>query len=361
MGEYQPRTPDGTPDGPPVSNYYPPAVTEAEFHAARVGAAARRNVPGSVNREGKHVNIFAGMVTNWTGTDAYFAATRTHGPKHVRALMNVSAADGRAPSTSFPYVSFERAILSQLAELVPADVVGRPDNTVADTTRAELAAVQDRIDALSAEIEKAEPAAIPMLTAVARRLTARETDLRSKLSDAEADAAVPPEESFVTVVTLTGLLDTATDPIDVRVRLRSALRRVVSGIRVVFLPAGGRDRLAFVRVGFVNGGCRVYGVLHTPPHDNGKVRKPGRWWCRSHPADGFELGGPIVDDPRFVPPADFVARFRTYATGTNGDWRCPACGRTAEPAATQTVCWACDNHATLVPVVPPNVTTGEIP
>src|SRR5262249_10131959 len=35
LGEFQPRKRDGSPEGEPVPNYYPPAVTEEEYYAAR--------------------------------------------------------------------------------------------------------------------------------------------------------------------------------------------------------------------------------------------------------------------------------------------------------------------------------------
>jgi hypothetical protein len=59
IGELQPRRRDGKPDGPPISDYYPRAVSDTEFNLARAGAAERKKKPG---RSGKNVNVFAGLL-----------------------------------------------------------------------------------------------------------------------------------------------------------------------------------------------------------------------------------------------------------------------------------------------------------
>src|SRR5262249_48613789 len=81
VGEYQPRTRERKPDGPPVPGYYPAAVTEDEYLAAQ-GAADTRRKKGKGGRErkahriGKHINLFAGLVKNARDGDDYVAATK---------------------------------------------------------------------------------------------------------------------------------------------------------------------------------------------------------------------------------------------------------------------------------------------
>src|SRR5262249_48630295 len=52
LGEYQPRKgKNREPDGNPVPNYFPPAVSEKEFYAARAGAKERFILKGRIGVE----------------------------------------------------------------------------------------------------------------------------------------------------------------------------------------------------------------------------------------------------------------------------------------------------------------------
>ena len=81
VGEFQPRKRDGSVDGPPIPDYFPRVVTDAEYYAARAAAGKRRSkISGSVNRVGKHVNVFAGLISGWKNeSSTYYCATRTDG------------------------------------------------------------------------------------------------------------------------------------------------------------------------------------------------------------------------------------------------------------------------------------------
>ena len=220
---------------------------------------------------------------------------------------------------SFPYHSFESAVLSQLAELDVDDVVGDGDSpdelTIAEN---ELAHVRQRTAELTAELTRG--GSIPALTGVLRELAAQEQELSLRVDMARERVAVPLAQSWDASTTLLGAVTNAADPIDVRLRLRSALRRVVSGIRVVFFSSG-RNRFAFAKVTFAGGGVRIYAIMHTPPKANDVARIPGRWWARSMGGTGsgltgFGISGPIVDDPSYVPDPKFVAKLTAFVTDT---------------------------------------------
>ena len=129
LGEYQPRMgPQRVPDGPPVPNYFPPAITEAEFYAARAGAAERGILRSRLGS--KMINVFAGLIRNARAGDSYYMTHRTphgYGQKNFYryyVLITEDSQQGRSPAYSFPYPIFEKAILELLAEVDPRSVVG---------------------------------------------------------------------------------------------------------------------------------------------------------------------------------------------------------------------------------------------
>lgn len=323
VGELQPRRRDGSADGPPIPNYYPPAVTEHEYHAARAAAGKRRNKPGSLDRVGPCPNVFAGLVTDMHDGDAYYLATRTDGGKHTRVLINRLSAEGRAACKSFPYSTFERGVLAQLAELDVRDVVGdEPADDALAVARNELAHVTQRITELTEEIRRGGPVAA--LAGLVREHEERAAVLRERVDAAETAAAVPVADAWAAArAILTATPDAGTgdgrdalravlgaldgpDPTDVRVRLRAAVRRVVAGIDVWF-GATGRDRVAVVNVRFVAGGRRAYVLVHRPAKANASGRTPGRWWSKTLDQTGIAVGGypgGKRPEPRAVPIVD---------------------------------------------------------
>jgi DNA invertase Pin-like site-specific DNA recombinase len=291
IGELQPRKRDGKPDGDVIPNYFPAVVSEEEWYAARAGAAQRRQKPGRV---GKHVNVFAGLLRNARDGDSYYVATRTDGHKPGRrggthrVLINTGAAEGRTPCYSFPFNSFEKAILSLLVEVDPREVLGQddgPDEVL--TLSGELAQTEAKIAELEAELLKGDVAA---LAKVLRQLEEQKRQLAEKLTGARQKAAHPLSEAWGWARPLMTALDTAPDPEDARLRLRGALRRVVEGIWLLVVPRG-RARLAAVQVWFTDDGHRDYLVLHEPPKSNGKSRQEGHWktWTLADVAAPGEL------------------------------------------------------------------------
>ena len=75
-------------------------------------------------------------------------------------------------------------------------------------------------------------------------------------------------------------LDAAPDPIEARLRLRSALRRITESIWMLIVRVG-RDRIAAVQIFFVGGAVRDYLVFNRVARSNAASRTVGRWWARS--------------------------------------------------------------------------------
>jgi DNA invertase Pin-like site-specific DNA recombinase len=281
LGEYQPHTGRGRnrkPDGDPVPGYYPAVLTEQDWFAAHAGLAQRKLKPGRPAKAG--VNVFQGLLR-----DARDGSSLQHVDKGKkgggRVLLSANAINGLLGSraVSFPFVTFERAVLSMLAEVDPADVLSQDDkpDEVAILS-GQLAAVEAKIGEVAGELLNGSVAA---LAKVLRQLEAQKEELETQLAETRQRAAAPVDEAWREAKDLLAVLDNAEDPDDARTRLRGLLRRIVSEIRVLVVPRG-RDRLAAVQVWFTDAArCRSYLVLRRPATGGSVGTRPAAWWARS--------------------------------------------------------------------------------
>jgi hypothetical protein len=166
-----------------------------------------------------------------------------------------------------------------LAEINADDIlVGRhgPDEALA--LAGKLEQTEAKIADVEAELLNGDLAA---LAKVLRQLEGQKQDLAVKLTEARQKAAHPLDESWGEANSLLSVLDSAPDASDARLRLRSALRRIVDSIWMLVVPRGA-DRLAAVQIWFVDGNrCRDYLILHRPAKSNGKKRIESEWSVRS--------------------------------------------------------------------------------
>lgn len=294
LGEFQPRHGDGTPAGEPIPDYFPPCVDEAEWLAARNGAAGRKQPRGRV---GEHVNVFAGLLYNARDGDRYYVGTRTPKGKAHRVLINQRAAENGVSCCSFPFDVFEREILARLREVDPREVLGEaPGQDVVIVLAGELAHVQARQAELQAELLKGDVSA---LAKAARALDAREKELTEQLAEARRQAAYPAGEQWGECMSLADVVASATDPKEARLRLRGLLRGLVESIWVLAVGRG-RDRLCAAQVYFKGDGHRDYLILSRPPKaGRGGFRVEGGSWSWSlTEADGL---GPLdLRQPRYA-------------------------------------------------------------
>lgn len=270
LGELQPRRRDGSADGAVLTNYFPAVVTEADWLAARGGASQRRQK--GRGRIGEHVNLFAGLIVSALDpADTYYAATRTDGGKHTRVLINTKAAEGRAECRSFPLEAFERAVLSRVREIDPREVLGtdgKPDEVL--VLSGQRAAVEGQLAAVEAELLAGGDCVT--LGKVARALEQRKREIGERLRDAQQKAASPLSGAWGECRGLLEALDAAADQRDARLRLRSALRRIINRVVLLVVPRG-RVRLAAVQLHFAGGDAvRLYVILHRPAYANGRKR-----------------------------------------------------------------------------------------
>jgi DNA invertase Pin-like site-specific DNA recombinase len=276
LGRFQPRRLDGTPDGEPIKDYYPPAITLEQWHAARVARTGRKP-KGIGSRSGKHIDLFAGLLRDARGGGGYYSTTRTDHGRYARVLLNTEGAEGRAKCYSFPLPPFEQAIRDRLKEIDAHEILNGdrgPDETI--VLAGELARVEEKIGELEAELLKGEVATIAK---VLRQLEGQKRDLSQKLADARQKAAHPLSEAWGQAQSLVGILND-----DARQRLRAALRRILDSIWLLVVPRG-RDRLCAVQIWFADGKRRRdYLIFHRPPKANASARQEGTDWV-SPPKD----------------------------------------------------------------------------
>jgi DNA invertase Pin-like site-specific DNA recombinase len=298
LGEYQPRRRDRSPEGPVIANYFPAVITEEGYQAARAGVAQRRAKPG---RSSKHINMFSGLLRSardggtYVVVQSYAPANRGGRDKGQRVLKNTASIEARAKCYTFPFLTFESAVLRMLREIGPGDVLGEEEQP--DQVKA-LSGERDRVDAELAQVTAFmdREGFSPTLGTRAQTLDRRLAELDARLAEARREAANPLGEAWDDTKSLLDALNASPDPEDTRLRLRAAMRRIVSEIWILVVPRG-HDRLAAVQIWFTGGQApRNYLILHRPPKANGSARQPGGWWARAL-AEVTKDGGLDLRDP----------------------------------------------------------------
>jgi hypothetical protein len=275
---------DRKPVGEPIPNYYPAAVQEADWLAARAGLAQRRSKHG--RKRAEMPNLFAKLLYGAHNGKPYHVIMRQHGTdgagRRTKAPMLIAAdtSGPRGPGRTFPMPAFEAAILSCLREIDPHEILNGdqgPDETI------ELAAQLAGIEAEIADA-KAFMDANGFNAIIGQRimdLDAKKLAWGARLADARHKAAHPLSESWGEMQSLAAVLENAPDPIDARLRLKAAVQRVVESVWVLIVPRGG-TRLAAVQVYFAGKGRRRdYLLMYRQARGNGITYTPGGWWARS--------------------------------------------------------------------------------
>jgi DNA invertase Pin-like site-specific DNA recombinase len=298
LGEFQLRTKDGKKEGPPVAGYFPAVLKEGQFLEARAGCASRDRGGDKRRRQGKHLDLFKGLLRSAHDGSTLLAITRTEngakrgaklaaqrkGPKrdlpvhrsagvrHTRHLVSLASTQGQAPYVSFPLPPLETALLHELDEIDPVEILNgdqAPKETVALAN--ELTGLETRIAAIQEELLTGD---VPAAMAALRQLEVKRGDLAGRLAEAKLREAHPLADSWGEFL---ALLKDHDKSAEARVRLRPVLRRIIEDIHCLFVPHG-RDRLAVVQIYFRTehaGKRRTYLVYHRPPRSNGRVLKPG--------------------------------------------------------------------------------------
>jgi hypothetical protein len=277
-GEFQPCKGRGStrkPAGPPIPNYFPPAITTDEYHAVQATIKARSTI--GRGRRGRHINLFAGLLV-----DARDGSTLTYKnlPGKPSTLIPVGAKQGRGtPWTSFPAAPFEAAILNELAEVRPRDVFpkGTTVNKI-DNLEGRLAEVDTLIATWKAKMD--DPRLVDVVSEKLAELNVERKTLAAELEVERQEAADPAVDAWGRFRSLAALLKS--DPSDdTKTAVRTALRRTVDKVYCVF-TGNGRIRLAGVRVRFRGTDHhRDYVVAYSPGRSNHRVKREGQLWHES--------------------------------------------------------------------------------
>lgn len=286
LGEFQPKLRGGKPDGAPIAGYFPKVVSEEQWERARASTAQRfeKHRPKG-GRVGNRVNVFQGLLKSARDGFGYVVASASSKNPHA-VIRSAGHRLGASRVDSFPLDTFEKAILSRLREIDPREIVDgeeKADDSEALTT--ELARVEASIAAINREMDERGES-----DSLFKRLRAKETrqgELKVLVGQAKQQKAHPLSDSWDEAKTLLAVLEKAPDQREARLRLREALRRIVSEIRVLVVadPGDRRNRLAVVQIWFTAAGAgeqrhRDYLIVHRSAVAAGNdkcLRRPSSW------------------------------------------------------------------------------------
>lgn len=287
LGEFQPMTrgPEGgpkrVPDGPVVRDYYPAVgIPEDEWFAAQAARRQRDRRGGRPPADPDHVNVFAGLLRDARTGKPLHIGGRVDRGRYYRVLFQAGYQQDGDPCVSFPLASFENAVLKGLKEIDPREIVpdeGGKGEAVLELS-GRLAAVEGRLAAVNAQIVDGD-GDVAAIMAAARTLEAKRRETADALNAARLAAASPLLESWGDAKGLVEVLREAPDPRDARVRLRSAIRRIVLGVECLFVNGLGEVRLAAVQVRFAPADRhRGYLIYHRAARAGaGQKARPAAW------------------------------------------------------------------------------------
>lgn len=300
LGEYQPRTKNGKPDGAPIPNYFPAAIPESLWQAVQAGMDSRRVHRGRI---GRHVNLFSGLIVSAIDGGTYSYAHRERATGAHSVITNTSALNEGVPALTFPADAFETAFLALLREIRPADLLGHDQ---ADEQLEQLLMERRQVKEQRAKLEpELLGGDLREVVDTLRSLAAQEAKLDKAIAAAQQKAAMPLQTAWDETQGLLGMLASAADPDVLRLKLRARLRALIEKV-VLLVVRRGIYRVAAWQV-FFNGakGVRTYVAVNRRFVSNGKGSYPGGTWFGSWLSDGVEH----IPDLRDRDHAERFARF----------------------------------------------------
>lgn len=281
LGECQPKLAGGQPVGPAIPNYFPPVVGADELTRVAAIKSKKRFFP---HRDRKNVNVFAGMLRDETGSRMGLKSNRGR----VR-LISEDALDGRVEEVSFSYLVVESGLLQVIREVNLDELAGgRAGARESERLRAERDAAEGEVMAALAQAEGGT--LTPMLAGLLKKKETRLAELQAALDAALQAESVPSAEAWRECQSLAGLLEQAEDKDEMRVKIRSALRRICRGGVMMIVPRV-RERLCFVQLRFKEPDVTRFALL---VYKQGSHARESRGWAKSRsdlPVD-FDLARP---------------------------------------------------------------------
>ncbi len=289
LGEFQPRMKaTGEPDGDVIPDYFPPVLSEVEFYAAQRGRDGRKplrkdatpievETVRALHTQGKaiadiarqlgvsRIKVYRALIklgirqqpTACKPQGTYLLNGMVYAPNRRRYVLGTWISMERPykvlllkgdRSTTFPYFVLERAVLHELREIEPREILeGANGHDEVTALEREFGAVELEIQEMNADMD-----ANGFSPTIAKRVRAAEirlADVSKRLEGARQKAANPLSAAWGEMKTLLAALNAAADQEDARVRLRAALRRIVHSAWLHVVPQG-RDRYATLQLWF---------------------------------------------------------------------------------------------------------------
>lgn len=254
LGEYQPMK-GAKPIGEPITGYYPAIIKESLYYKVQSGIRSRSRV-GPAGRSSHDINLFKGLMYHALDGDKMeyrWCREKKNGKQYGYArYMNSLALVSQAKLVSFPVEALEKGVLSCLSEIDPMDVLPRHDSTE-DEVMSLSTQHEDTIRRLNEiEAQMADPDnanSITALTGAANKLGKKAKDLGAKLAEARAKASNPHSEAWGTCHSLISAITSPDDREAARLRLRSAITRVIERMDCLFVR-DGRRQIACIQLHF---------------------------------------------------------------------------------------------------------------
>lgn len=253
LGEYQPTTRgrgERKLDGEPIQGYYPAIVDEKTWALARSVVIARTVHRG---KYGAYVNVFAGLLHDAVHGGSYYAMSSvTRQGQRNRYIINHEGKDGRQACTTFLFEIFESAIIKHLPE-IPASELTYDSDGIEDLAVlvGQKRDAEQRLKKIEENLEECGDS--QALARVARKIEARIAEIDAQIAQKRQLSASSIIEDWTDAADLSKAIAESDDPHEARLRLRSILRRTVSGIWLVVTKIPGQsDRYCAAQIFFQN-------------------------------------------------------------------------------------------------------------
>lgn len=265
IGEFQPHLgrksqdqSQRTPIGDPISDYFPPLITEPEFYRIQNRLSARKPPGRTGTRAGSISNLFTGLI--YDARDGFPMHMVNKGKKSCgNQIVSSAAKVGNGTYRSFSYLAFETAMLSLLKSITPDDIVTHDNSSLTsnlESLEGSLGALQTRIRIIQRKIENDNQDLIDSLIPVLSNLSKKQYELEEEIEQlkSEIHTNMSTHSDCSEVVEL---VQNGGDDIDThRRRCRDVLIDIIQRIDVLVLSEG-HWRQCFSRVTFENGRTRI--------------------------------------------------------------------------------------------------------
>ena len=256
MGEFQPKSTQIKAIDP-IPNYFPPAITEAEFYRIQHVVGQRRR--NSVGRTGEDVvNLFGKLLV--CGRDGSTMVVLQPTTKEKRNLVSSLANNGAGKEVAFGYHAFENHMLRRISEITI--------NPVDNTSEIDLQELQGRAADVAEKIEKvnvqltslkASDTTFDRMLNLLSTLDKQENEIKKQIETAKATTqshAIQKPDEFTRLFEYDSLQKKSGDELAmIRTRIRTYIQNVVKQIKV-FIHVKGWTRVCHAHIHFNNGSSK---------------------------------------------------------------------------------------------------------